>query len=307
MKKLPYHKTKKSSISEGSTLSTSKSYSIYANSHGFLGETNTTCHYLDCIVLAKDSQGMQRDSYYTTSSNPQSLESIEYIAKQAAKKTIAKLGAQSLKTQKTPVIFSAEISKQLFSHFLAAISGRALYQKTSFLLDTLNQPIFSKHINLIENPYIQQGLGSAAFDREGIQTQKKHIIQNGILNTYLLSSYAARRLNMQPTGNTGGVHNLILESDFISFKDLLTKMDTGLYVTDVMGQGVNLVTGDYSQGAQGFWVENGQIQYSVDNITIAGNLKNLFQNIVAAADDFDYRGNIQTGSILVEELMLAGE
>ncbi|RLA18498.1 MAG: metalloprotease PmbA, partial [Gammaproteobacteria bacterium] len=235
------------------------------------------------------------------------LDDVEFIGKKAAERTIQRLGGQSLSTRKCPVLYSAEVASGLIGSFLGAISGGSLYRKSSFLLDSLDTKVFPEFIHLYEQPHLLGALGSALYDSEGIATQANDIVADGIVKSYLLSSYAARKLGMQSTGHAGGIHNLCVAPGDKDFAQLLKQMDTGLLVTELMGQGVNPVTGDHSRGASGFWVEQGAIQYPVQEITIAGNLKDMFQQILAVGNDIDYRGNIRTGSILIEEMAIAGE
>jgi PmbA protein len=250
---------------------------------------------------------MERDYWYSVARNKDQLEKVEDIGKKAAERTIQRLGAQSLSTRKCPVLYSAEIANSLIGSFLSAISGGSLYRKSSFLLDSLNTKVFPEFIHLYEQPHLLGALGSALYDAEGVATQANDIVADGIVKSYLLNSYAARKLGMQSTGHAGGIHNLCITPGDKDFTQLLKHMDTGLLVTELMGQGVNPVTGDYSRGASGFWVEQGVIQYPVQEITIAGNLKEMFQQILAVGNDIDYRSNIRTGSILIEEMAIAGK
>jgi len=293
--------------SEGATINSHQGISVLANSLGFIHGYPSTRHSISCSVLGEREGSMQRDYWYSVARDPSELESVESIGRQAAERTIKRLGAKTLTTQQCPVLYAAEVASGLIGSLVSAISGGNLYRKSSFLLDSLNTQIFPSFVHIHEQPHLKKALASAVYDNEGVATQAKDIIAEGILQSYLLSSYSARRLGMQTTGNSGGVHNLIVEPGHLDFSAMLKELNTGLLVTELMGQGVNPVTGDYSRGASGFWVENGEIQYPVEEITIAGNLITLYQQIVAIGNDVDRRGNIQTGSILIEQMSIAGE
>lgn len=292
---------------EGASVSTYDVFTLYANSHGFMGDYWCSKHSIHCGVVAEENGQMERDYEYTITRDPMELVSIEEIAKQAADKTLRRLGAKRLKTQRCPVIFHAKEAKGLLGHFVSAISGANLYRQTSFLCDQLNQRIFPEHITIYQKPHLTGAIGSAPFDDEGVMTKLLDFVRAGILVNYCLGSYSAKKLGMKTTGNAGGVHNLLIHHSNKNLASLLRQMDRGLLVTELMGQGVNLLTGNYSRGAFGFWVENGEIQYPVHEITIAGNLKEMFKSVVAVANDVDHRGNIKTGSILLEEMTVAGE
>jgi PmbA protein len=293
--------------SEGASLSTHQGFYINANSNGFCGHYQTTHHSYHCVLLAEANGAKERDYEFTAARDPKELWSPEIIGKNAAEKTVARLNAQKLSTRQTPVIFSPPIASGLLGHFISAISGGNLYRKSSFLLDHLGKQIFPSSITIAEQPHILKALGSAPFDGEGVATQSRVIVKEGLLQSYVLSSYSARRLGLETTGNAGGVHNLSIQSTAGDLKSLLKQMDTGLLITEVMGQGINIVNGDYSRGATGFWIEKGEIQFPVHEITIAGNLRDMYNNLVAVGNDIDYRGNIQTGSILLENMTIAGE
>ena len=295
------------SNSEGAGVSSHDGLRVYGNSHGFRGHYLSSRHSLSCTLIGQDGAGMQRDYWYSVSRYPDGLESAEKVGHKAAERTIARLGARRLATCQVPVIFQAEIARGLLNHLLRALSGGSLYRKASFLLDQLGKQIFPTNVRIDERPHLPGGLGSAPFDNEGVATQARDIVQQGILQSYVLDSYAARRLDMQPTGNAGGVHNLFINHDEVDFNDLCRHMGTGLVVTEVMGQGVNIVTGDYSRGASGFWVENGEIQYPVEEITLAGTLQDIFKGVQVIANDVDTRGNIYSGSWLVDNMTVAGE
>jgi PmbA protein len=293
--------------SEGVTLITSHAWTAYGNTQGFVGVYPLTRHEISCMLIAMQGNEMQRDYSYSIACDPALLSSITHIAKEAATRAVRRLGTQKLTTRNVPVLFAAEEARGFLGHFVAAISGGNLYRKTSFLLDQLGKPIFPSHITLDERPHLPKGLGSLPFDNNGVATSAKDFVRDGILQSYCLGVYSARKLGMQSTGNAGGVHNLFVSTGKKDLNELLKTMNTGLLVTELMGQGVNLVTGDYSRGASGFWVERGEIQYPVSEITIAGNLKEMYQHIVEVGSDVDNRGNIQTGSILVENMMVAGD
>jgi PmbA protein len=294
--------------SEGASVTTSQSLQVYANSLDFIGHQRFSRHSLNCVLVAKDKQGMQRDYAYTMARDPQQLWSATQVAEQAAQRTVRRLDARQMKTGQWPVIFAADIAGQLFNCFVRAVSGGNLYRRSSFLLDSLGTAVFPAHVRITEDPWLPKGLGSSAFDDEGVKTQSRVLVDAGVLQDYVLSSYSARRLGMQKsTANAGGIHNLLVQPQALSFTDLLQKMDKGLLVTETMGHGINLVNGDFSQGAAGFWVEQGQIQFPVHEITIAGNLAEMFKGIVAIANDVDPRHVIQTGSVLIEQMTVAGQ
>ena len=292
---------------ESSSVSTSESMHMYANSLGFMGWFPYTRHDISCILVAKQKDEMQRDYSYTVSSDPKQLKSIAYIAKEAAERAARRLGARRLPTQKAPVIFAAEEARGLLGHFVAAISGGALYRKSSFLLDHLDKKIFPEFVHIQEQPHLAHAMGSAPFDNDGVATRDNVFIENGILRQYALGVYSARKLGMKTTGNAGGTHNLTIKPGNQDLAALLKTMGKGLLVTEMMGNGVNLITGDYSRGVGGFWVENGEIQFPVQEITIAGKLQEMYARLAHVGNDVDLRGNIRTGSILLEEMMIAGE
>lgn len=293
--------------SEGASVSSHRAVHVYANSHGFVGSYPASHHSLHCVLIAQNNGQMVRDYEYTMARDPNDLMSVEQVANQAATKTINRVGARRLKTQSAPVIFNAEMAKGLIGNFVAAISGGNIYRKSSFLVDQLGQQIFPEYINLVQDPQLPKGIASAPFDNEGVLTVQQNYITSGVLTNYLLSSYSARKLGLQTTGNAGGIYNLLVSTSNHCFDELLKEMGTGLLVTELIGQGINIVTGDYSRGAFGYWVEKGEIKYPVQEITIAGNLRDMFLNIVRVANDVDKRGKIQTGSILLKEMMIAGE
>ncbi len=292
--------------SEGATLTTHAHYRVYGNTHGFIGAYPSTLHTLSCVVIAKEKDNMQRDYDYTTARDSRDLESKTAIGQKAALRALRRLNARKIKTCEAPVIFSAEIAGGLLGNFIAAISGGNLYRKSSFLLDSLDKPIFPSFVNIEEHPHLLKGLGSAPFDQEGVATNQHIIVEEGILRSYVLSSYSARKLNLHTTGNCGGVHNLMVSHHDQDLVALLKEMGRGFLVTELMGQGVNLVTGDYSRGAAGFWVENGEIQYPVEEVTIAGNMQQMFSKLVAIGNDVEERSNILTGSIWIDNMTIAG-
>lgn len=293
--------------SEGASVTTQESQFVYGNSLGFVEGYPTSRHGISCAVIAEGGQGMQRDYWYATMRDAQQLESASHVGRRAGERTVRRLNARKVKTCQVPVLFEASIAAGLLGHFVSAVSGGSLYRKSSFLLDSLGKQVFAPFIQLKELPHIPKGLASSPFDNEGVATHERDIIRDGVLNGYFLSCYSARKLGMQTTGNAGGNHNLILQSGELDFAGLLKKMDKGLLVTELLGQGVNPVTGDYSRGAAGFWVENGEIQYPVEEITIAGNLKDMFMRIAAVGTDVEIRGSKQCGSILIESMTVAGE
>lgn len=292
--------------SDGVSISTHKNIQILANSNDFAGAYHKTSHSISCSLIAESKGHMQADGDYTSHRDANELTSINILAKQAAERTVGRLDARSLATGRYPVIFHATVAKSLIGHMMQAIAGSNIYNRATFLVDKLGQPICASHITLCEYPHLAKGPGSAPFDAEGVRTSNKTVVEKGILQHYLLSSYSGRQLNMPTTANAGGVRNLIISNQDISFEELLAQMDTGLLVMGLMGQGVNIVTGDYSRGAHGYWVEKGKIAYPVEEITIASNLKDIFMHIQTIANDIDKRGNIQTGSILIETMMIAG-
>lgn len=294
------------SNSEGSTLSSHRSIRVFGNSLGFLQGQRSSRHSLSCSVLAGSGEAMQRDYWYSVARNPGELEAGQVVGEKAAQRTVARLHARPLSTRLCPVLFPAEMATGLIGALVGAISGGNLYRKASFLLDALDSQIFPDFVRIHELPLLRGALGSSSYDAEGVTTRNRDIVTAGILRSYVLSSYSARKLGLQTTGNAGGVHNLTVDGGNLDFAGMLKLLDTGLLVTELMGQGVNRVTGDYSRGASGFWVERGEIQYPVQEITIAGNLKTMLRNIAAIGNDPDLRGNIRVGSILLEQMAIAG-
>ena len=292
--------------SEGATVSAHEGEFIYANSLGFSNGYCTSRHSISCSVIAEDKGAMQRDYWYTSSRLPGELESAEAVGRRAGARTVRRLNARQLTTRSAPVLFEAPVASGLIGHFTSAISGGSLYRKSSFLLDSIGQTVFAPHVRISEQPHLPRGTASAPFDDEGVATVARDVVRDGIVQGYFLGSYSARKLGLATTGNSGGTHNLLVGHGDDDFEALLRRMGTGLLVTELLGQGVNIVTGDYSRGAAGFWVEGGQIAYPVEEITIAGNLRDIYRGVVAVGDDVDRRGTRQTGSILIESMTIAG-
>jgi PmbA protein len=294
--------------SEGASLGTHQGLHVYGNTHGFVGGYPTTSHTLSCVVLAGTGEDMQRDYWYSSTRDWRELEQAEAIGRESARRTIARLGPRRIRTRRAPVLFVPEIARGLIGHFVAAIRGSSQYRQSSFLLNAVGQQVFPPGFSIAERPHIPKAMGSAPFDDEGVATRDRELIADGILTGYILSSYSARKLGLETTGNAGGAHNLLVAPTLAGGADaLLSRLGTGLLVTELMGQGVNMVTGDYSRGAAGFWVENGSIQYPVAEITIAGNLREMLKGVAAAGDDVDVRGGTRVGSILLQEMTIAGE
>lgn len=291
---------------DGATFSASQSSSILANSQGFIGHFPSSYYSLSCVMIAEDKSGMERDYDYTCHRDIYQLARAELIGQMAAQKTLSRLSPQKLPSQKANIMFMPSVARGIFSHCFSAISGGSLFRQTSFLLDSLGKKIFPDFLTIHENPHLIHGLASAPFDGEGVKTQAKNIIESGVVQSYILSTYSAKKLGLQSTGNAGGIHNAVVSSTGESFEGLLKKLNRGLLVTELMGQGVNIVTGDYSRGASGFWVENGEIAFPVAEITIAGNLKDMFKNIVAVGNDIDYRSALHTGSMIISDMTIAG-
>lgn len=294
------------SNSDGASASGSFGLNVYANSNGFIGRRDGTRYGQSCVLIAGEGDAMQRDYWYDSKRAYSDLESAEDTGHEAARRTVKRLGARKIQTCEVPILLSPEVARGLVGHLLAGISGGALYRQASFLQDSVGQALFPEWMNMSERPYIQRGPASTAFDAEGVATSDRELIHNGVLTGYVLASYSARRLGLESTGNAGGVHNLIVQPGQFSAKELMQQMGTGLLVTEVMGQGVSIVTGDYSRGAGGFWIENGEIQFPVDEVTIAGNLKDMFMAIEAVGTDADVRSSVQAGSILMGRMTVAG-
>lgn len=293
--------------SEGAGVDSYAGLSLYANSHHFMGVSHATRHYLSCAVVAQDGDSMQRDYWYSVSRVPGHLESADTVGTEAAQRAVRRLHARSLSTREAPVLFVPPLARGLIGNLAGAISGGSQYRKASFLLDSIGQQVFPDFVQLREDPLIPQALASRSYDAEGVATQQRDIVKDGIIQGYFLGSYSARKLGMTTTGNASGTSNLLLADTGVSFVDLLQAMGTGLMVTELIGSGVNGITGDYSRGAVGYWVENGMIVHPVEEVTIAGNLKDMFKGIVAIGDDVDERGGIRTGSILIDKMTIAGQ
>jgi len=293
--------------SDGASVGSSESLSVYANSHGFVGTERSTQHTLGCALIAGQGEAMQRDGWYTTALAAGDLERAADVGVRAAQRAASRLDPRSLPTGEMPVLFAAEVARSLIGHFIGAVSGGALYRRSSFLLDSLGQALFPDWFAVDELPFLPRGFRSAAFDAEGVATRESPLVEAGVLQRYVLGSYSARRLGLETTANAGGVHNLQVKANAGDLDALLRGMGEGLLVTELMGQGVNAVTGDYSRGAAGFKVENGRLAYPVDGITIAGNLRTMFRAIDAVGSDVDPRSHIRTGSILVGRMTVAGE
>jgi PmbA protein len=294
--------------SEGAGVSRLEGFRVYANSHGFNAGYPSSRHGISCAVIASDGDGMQRDHWYSLSRNPRRLENPEDIGRRAAERSLGRLGARRISTRRVAVLFAAQIAGGLLGHFVSAVHGRNLYRKASFLVDALGKAVFPDHVHVHEQPHLPAALGSACYDGEGVATADRDLISGGVLQGYVLGSYSARKLGMQTTANAGGVHNLTADPSpgEASLDDLMSRMGTGLYVTELMGMGVNTLTGDYSRGAAGYWVDAGSIQYPVEEITIAGNLRDMFLGIQAIGADRDERGNIRSGSVLIDAMTVAG-
>ncbi len=292
--------------SEGASLASHAGLRVYGNSHGFLEGYRDTHHSLSCAVIASQGEQMERDMDYTRARDAVELRSGEAVGREAARRAVARLGAVKLDTRVAPVLFPARLARGLIGHLVGAISGGALYRRSSFLLDSLGTAVLADCVTIDERPHIPKGLASAPFDDEGVATSDRRLVDAGVLQGYVLGSYSARRLGMASTGNAGGIHNLVVADTGQGAADMLAALDTGLLVTDLMGSGVNPVTGDYSRGAAGFWVERGEIRFPVSEITIAGNLRDMYRGILAIGNDVELAGSIRTGSILLREMTVAG-
>jgi PmbA protein len=299
--------------SDGASVQVGESLSVYANSHGFVGRERGTRHSLSLSLIAGDDAGMQRDYWYDSVRSADDFMDAKALGDKAAERTLARVGARRLSTRQAPVLFAPEIARGLIGHMVGAVSGGALYRRASFLLDHAGKQIMPSWLTIVERPHLPRGQGSGNFDAEGVATRDNVLIENGVLARYVLGSYSARKLGLQSTGNAGGIHNLVVEPGHADggqaddFNGMLRRLGTGLLVTEVMGQGVNTITGDYSRGAAGFWVENGEIAYPVEEITVAANLRDMLMGIVAVGSDVDKRSHLLTGSILLDRMTIAGE
>ncbi|MCO4812073.1 MAG: metalloprotease PmbA [Gammaproteobacteria bacterium] len=294
------------SNSEGATVSTNRGTRAYGNTHGFVGSFSKTSHSVTCVLLAEADGLMQRDYHYTAARDAEKLEAVGEVGRRAAEKTVSRLGARKIKTTRAPVLYVPEVARGFIGHAIGAISGGAQYRRSSFLLDAVGETVFPDFVNIEERPHLPGAMASASYDGEGVATYDRDIVAGGVLQAYILGSYSARRLGLTTTANAGGSQNLVIPGSGQSQAELISKMGTGLIVQELIGQGVNGVTGDYSRGAVGHWVENGEIQYPVHEVTIAGNLRELYQRIAAIGNDQDIRSGIRCGSILVEEMTIAG-
>jgi PmbA protein len=295
--------------SEGASVGSHRGVRVYGNSHGFLAGYPSTSHSVSCVLLAQTGDDMQRDYWYSSARDARDLESAEVIGRKAGERAVARLGARKLSTQKARVLYAPEVARGLIGHFLGAVRGSSQYRKSSFLLGAAGSQVFPAFVELRERPHIRKALGSSPFDGEGVATRDRELVQDGVLQGYVLGSYSARKLGLKTTGNAGGTHNLLVESKTggVDYAQILKQLGTGLLVTELMGQGVNGVTGDYSRGASGYWVENGALAYPVHEITIAGNLKEMYRNIAAIGSDVDVRGGVRVGSVLISEMTIAGD
>jgi PmbA protein len=297
------------SNSEGAAVGSQRHSGVYGNSHGFLAGYSATSHSLSCSLIAEERGEMQRDHWYSVARDPADLEDGAHIGRAAGERALARLGARRLSTRKAPVAFAPDMARGLIGHFIGAIRGTSQYRKASFLLDAAGSQVFPAFLQMHERPHLPKALASSPFDQEGAATHDRELVRDGRLDGYVLGSYSARRLGLKPTGNAGGIHNLIVAASDggLSPESFLARLDRGLLVTELMGQGVNGVTGDYSRGASGFWVERGTIQHPVHEITIAGNLKRMYLDIAAVGADTDQRGAIRSPSLLISEMTIAGE
>ena len=292
--------------SEGGTVSTNRGSRAYGNTHGFIGSDTRTSHSVTCVVLAEADGTMERDYDYTSSRVPGELDDAASVGVRAAEKTISRLGAKKIKTTTAPVLFVPELARGFIGHAIGAVSGGSQYRRSSFLLDAIGEKVFPEFVHVQERPHVPRAMASRSYDAEGVATYDRDIFADGVLQSYVLSSYSARKLGLETTASAGGTQNLIIPGNDMDLNGLIAEMSTGLIVEELIGQGVNPVTGDYSRGAVGHWVENGEIQFAVHEVTIAGNLKELYQRIVAIGNDQDFRSSMLCGSLLVEEMTIAG-
>ncbi|MFM8518259.1 MAG: metallopeptidase TldD-related protein, partial [Nevskiaceae bacterium] len=295
--------------SEGASVGTQRGVRVYGNSHGFLAGDVASSHSVSCVLLAQAGDDMQRDYWYTSARDPEDLLDVATVGRIAGERAVARLGARRPATGKARVLFAPEVARGFVGHFIGAIRGGSQYRKASFLLGAAGQSVFPNWVQMHERPHLQKGLASTNWDGEGVRTRNRQLVRDGVLEGYLLGSYSARKLGLASTGNAGGVHNLLVDASpgAGDARAMLRQMQRGLWVTELMGQGVNGVTGDYSRGATGFWIENGEVAYPVHELTIAGNLRDMYRNLLAIGTDVDLRGGIRVGSILLDELTIAGE
>ncbi len=294
--------------SEGASVSTHRGVRVYGNSHGFLAGFPTTSHSISCVLLAQEGDDMQRDYWYTAARAATGLDDLEQVGRRAGQRAIARLGARQISTRKAPVLFAADIARGFFGHLVSAVRGSSQYRKSSFLLGAAGEQVLPDFVQMQERPHLPRAMASSPFDSEGVATRDRELVRNGVLQGYVLGSYSARKLGLHTTGNAGGIHNLLVTSSagLLDLPALFARMGSGLYVTELMGQGVNGVTGDYSRGATGFWVENGELAYPVHEVTVAGNLKAMYRGVQALGSDIDLLGAIRTGAVLVDEVTIAG-
>lgn len=292
---------------DGTSVDTGSGCTVYGNSHGFIGGYAGTSHSISCVMIAGEGEQMQRDYWYDHGRRADLLQGAAEIGRKAAGRTVSRLGARPVPTCTVPVLFAAEVAGGLFGHLMGAIAGGSLYRKSSFLVDALGEQLFPDWLTLDERPLLRGGLNSSAFDGDGLATREQPFVRDGQLVSYMLSTYSGRKLGLPSTANAGGARNLFVSHGQQDQAALLRQMGTGLLVTELMGQGLNMVTGDYSRGAGGYWVENGEIQFPVQEVTIAGNLRDMYRNLVAIGCDLDRRGSIRTGSVLLESMKVAGQ
>lgn len=292
---------------EGGSFNSHYGIKVFGNSHGMLQSYSSSRHSLSSCVIAEHEGDMERDYAYTIARDINDLKTPEWVGEECARRTLSRLAPRRLPTMEAPIMFAAEVATGLFGHLVGAISGSSVYRKSTFLLDSLGKQILPEWLTINEQPHLLKGMASTPFDSEGVRTVERNIVENGVLQTWLMTSYSARKLGMQSTGHAGGIHNWRIAGQGLGFEEMLKKMGTGFLVTELMGQGVSGVTGDYSRGAAGFWVENGEIQYPVSEVTIAGNLKDMWSNLVTMGDDIELRSNIQCGSALLDAMKIAGE
>ncbi|AOV95908.1 metalloprotease PmbA [Edwardsiella hoshinae] len=295
------------SNTEGGSFNSHYGIRVFGNSHGMLQSYCSSRHSLSSCVIAEQAGEMERDYAYTIARDMGELRSAQWVGEECARRTLARLAPRRLPTMQAPVMFAAEVATGLFGHLVGAISGSSVYRKSTFLLDSLGQQILPSWLTIEEQPHLLRGLASTPFDSEGVRTTPRHIVQDGVLQTWLLTSYSARKLGLHSTGHAGGIHNWRIAGRGLDFQQMVREMGRGFLVTELMGQGVSTVTGDYSRGAAGFWVENGEIQYPVSEVTIAGNLRDMWANMVTIGDDIETRSNIQCGSVLLDSMKIAGE
>lgn len=293
--------------SEGASVATGGGIRAYANSNGFAGSYASSSHSVSASVVAKSNGSLERDYWYTSARCPDDLEAPEDVGRKAGERAVSRLGSRQLSTSIVPVLFTPELARSLFGHFVAAIRGTSQYRKASFLLGCAGERVFPDWLGIGEDPHIKRGVASAPFDGEGVATHRRELVTEGVVQGYVLSSYSARRLGLSTTGNAGGVHNLIVTANAGSLDTLRAQCSKAMIVTELLGQGVNTVTGDYSRGAAGYWVENGEIAYPVSEVTVAGNLKDMLRSIAAVGDDVDLRGTVRCGAVLVEGMTVAGQ